>query len=316
MGQSDQRKPWASEIHIDQVLVTQAVRADFPELDVHTIRALGEGWNSSAFLVNDEWVFRFPKRKDVEENLRREMNLLPRLNQLLPVAVPQFAFVATAPVSFPFAYAGYRKLEGVFAWDVRADGLDQPSIAQSFAAVLTKLHEFPAADALALGCEEVYAPFTDTSCTAVAEEFAEIPPWSEHSEYETRLHRYLDAVNPASLGAPGELVVIHGDLLPDHLLLPRTLDRICGIIDWGEVMIGDPAAEFAALYYWLGHDFVQNVLHHYHRSYDPAMIERARFIALSVGIGDVWWGLDEKLPAYLKVGLTCLDHCLPRAGPL
>jgi|TARA_B100000315_G_C14592105_1_gene596484 aminoglycoside 2''-phosphotransferase len=291
--------------------VRQALQSDFPDLGIRTLTALGEGWNSNAYLVNEEWVFRFPKRKDVEKNLQRELALLPELSQHLPVALPQFAFTALAPVSFPFIYAGYQKMPGAFAWDVPNDDLDQGAIAHSFAEVLMALHAFPPDRALDLGCEEEYTPFTGATRQRVAEEFAKIPPWPKHREYQERLHRYLDSVDISSLGAPERFLVIHGDLLPDHLLLPQSLDRISAIIDWGEVKVGDPAAEFAGLYYWLGRDFVDSVLHHYRLAYDPAMLERARFIALAVGIGDVWYGIDANLPAYLKVGLACLDHCLP-----
>jgi len=308
---SDQSKPWSTEIHIDQTLVLEALKFDFPELDIETITSLGEGWTSSAFLVNEQWVFRFPKRKDVEKNLQRELNLLPRFNQRLPVAVPQFSFTAPTPKSFPFMYAGYRKLEGTFAWDIREGGFDRTAVAHSCAEILMALHAFPTEEALSLGCEQVSAPFTTDSCRELSAEFDKIPAWSRRQEYEKRLHRYLDAVDITELGMPGELAVIHSDLLPDHLLLPQSLDGICAIIDWGEVKVGDPSVDFAGLYYWMGQRFVAEVLSHYRRSYDPAMIERARFFALSIGIGDVWYGLDAKLPAYYRVGLACLNHCLP-----
>ena len=131
-------------------MVLDALQSDFPALEIETLTALGEGWNSSAFLVNEQWVFRFPKRKDVEEHLNRELNLLPQLAGILPVAVPQFSFTARTPLSFPFSYAGYRKMEGLFAWDIPDERLDQASVARSFAEVLTTLHEYPGEDALAL----------------------------------------------------------------------------------------------------------------------------------------------------------------------
>lgn len=37
------------------------IRTNFPDFVVNGIEFLGEGMDSAAFLVNGEWVFRFPK---------------------------------------------------------------------------------------------------------------------------------------------------------------------------------------------------------------------------------------------------------------
>lgn len=39
----------------------RVIRNCFPEVEIHTMEWLGEGMRSTALLINDEWVFRFPK---------------------------------------------------------------------------------------------------------------------------------------------------------------------------------------------------------------------------------------------------------------
>ncbi len=64
--------------------VTKIIEQTFPQLAPAYVRALGEGCDSVAFEVNGQWVFRFPKRADVEEQLFVEHRLLPALATLTP----------------------------------------------------------------------------------------------------------------------------------------------------------------------------------------------------------------------------------------
>jgi aminoglycoside phosphotransferase (APT) family kinase protein len=311
-SQSD--RPWSEEVAVDEDLARQTLKSDFPDLHVETICSLGEGWNSRAYLINGEWVFRFPKRKDVEEILSKELKLLPRLSPRLPISIPHFCFAELSPGLFPFAYAGYRKMDGVFAWDLAEDEIDIASVAMSFGELLTCLHNYSSADAASVGCEVAGDRLMDDASNEIRREFELIPDWAERNEFQARMRKYLDSFSPSELGAPTELTVTHGDLLPDHILLSGSRDRVCGIIDWGEAKITDPAADFAGLYYWLGRRFVLDVLKHYRRPADPLLVERSRFMALRVGIGDVWYGLDANIPRYFRVGRACLGHCLPESN--
>ena len=303
-------KPWKTEIVIDERLVSAALSSDFPDLDVQSISFLGEGWNSSAFLVNEDLVFRFPKREDVEQKLDKELKLLPRLQEQLPVAIPQLAFATRSPAHFPFIYAGHKKLDGFFGWNTSNEALHPEALARSVAETLSALHQFPRGEALALGCEEEYASLDETYCAELMEEFARIGDCPVCAEFEPQLKSYIDSVVPSTFGEPQQLTVAHTDLLPDHLLLEPSLSKVCGIIDWGEIKIADPAEDFAGLYYWLGRDFVEAILEYYDQPLDSSILDRARLIALRVGIGDVWYGIDANLPRYLKVGKDCLNHCL------
>jgi aminoglycoside phosphotransferase (APT) family kinase protein len=49
------------------------VEEENPGLSVRSACFIGEGWNARAYLVNDELVFRFPKRPEHWEELNREM---------------------------------------------------------------------------------------------------------------------------------------------------------------------------------------------------------------------------------------------------
>lgn len=63
----------------------------FPQLKIHSIAFLAEGWDSFVWEVNGDVVFRFPKRAEVEAQLKKEAGLLPKLKRSVSAAIPVFS---------------------------------------------------------------------------------------------------------------------------------------------------------------------------------------------------------------------------------
>ena len=70
----------------------QIIAACFPDLAIERCRPIAEGWDSVAVAVNDQLIFRFPKRCDIEPQYQIERLLLPALAGALPLPVPDVAF--------------------------------------------------------------------------------------------------------------------------------------------------------------------------------------------------------------------------------
>jgi len=83
-----------------------------------TILAIEDGYDFEVAIVNDEWVFRFPRRSAVEEALELEIALLPALAPALPVDVPSFEYVSRNPL-----FVGYRLIRGRPLVDEDAEGV-------------------------------------------------------------------------------------------------------------------------------------------------------------------------------------------------
>lgn len=60
------------------------VNRDYPELVIDSFRPLGEGWNNTAFVVNDDLIFRFAKDSDANA-VQREIKLLGMLQSFSPL---------------------------------------------------------------------------------------------------------------------------------------------------------------------------------------------------------------------------------------
>ena len=63
-GASLARVPeWSPEIVVDEPLARRLLRTQFPELELASLRLAGEGWDNTAWLVDERWLFRFPRRR-------------------------------------------------------------------------------------------------------------------------------------------------------------------------------------------------------------------------------------------------------------
>ena len=83
-----------------------------------TILAIDSGYDSEVAIVDDEWVFRFPRHSAVEEALEVEIVVLPALAPALPVDIPSFEYVSRNPL-----FVGYRLIRGRPLVDEDAEGV-------------------------------------------------------------------------------------------------------------------------------------------------------------------------------------------------
>src|SRR5215218_2650565 len=230
-----------------------------PDLRIERFVAVEQGWDSAVVEINDDWIFRFPRRPQVAEWLRREVALLPELAGALPVPVPRFDIVGAGDA---VEVVGYRKLHGSPLDVAVAAGADPRTLARQLGAFLAALHSFDVARA-----EQLALPPADAS--AWLARYSEFGEWCKRRAFpllsgpERRLAggMFDEFFSRARNGFA--IAVLHADLGPEHVLCRG--DVVSGVIDWGDVRIGDPALDFA----WLLH-----------------------------GVGDVFG--DELLPAYRK----------------
>src|SRR5918994_5307757 len=83
-----------------------------------TILEIDVGYDFEVAIVDDDWVFRFPRRSAVAQALELELVLLPAIAPVLPVDVPSFEHVSRDPL-----FVGYRLIRGEPLVDEDADGV-------------------------------------------------------------------------------------------------------------------------------------------------------------------------------------------------
>ncbi len=74
---------------------------------------------------------------------------------------------------------------------------------------------------------------------------------------------------------------MHGDLYPRHLVV--SAGALAGVIDWGDVHVGDPAIDLSLVFGWLPRDARERFFRAY-GEVDQATCDRARLRALTYGL--------------------------------
>lgn len=291
-------------------LIVDLIGSQFPELCPVRVAYLGEGYDSTAFDVNGRWVFRFPKRAEIERQLVIETAMLPLLAQGAPLPIPGFCFHGVPSPLFPRRFAGYPMLAGVPGNTLDPVELPFPELAPVLGGFLSFLHGFPGDIARAAGVPE--RPSRELIEEIRAEALDDLPVLRELAPDapELRLRDLLEAPLPATHTRVPVAGVIHGDLAAEHILLDPLTSQVTGIIDWSEISLGDPALDFAGLLHWGGRELVSAALLHYRGETDAGFLERARFYAAARGIGDLIFGREMGRPEYLAAGRRALHLSL------
>jgi aminoglycoside phosphotransferase (APT) family kinase protein len=272
----------------------EVLRERFPALEIRDVRAIEAGWDSLVLEVNGEYVFRFPRRPEVEEWVEREILLLPELAETLPVEVPRFEFVARNGV----LCVGYRKLVGAAA------GADLGERAgDDLGRFLSALHRFPVERARSLG-----VPYFDPAAwRAHFEGFCgvlrqRVLPLLAHDERERAEELFAEVS-----GLHFEPALVHGDLGPEHVLVRE--GRVAGVIDWSDARVGDPALDFA----WCLHGTSKAAAAAIARSYglDAGTRERSLFYRRLGPWYEVVYGLDTEQLRFVESGQEGIRSRLP-----
>ena len=295
-----------NDARIDEVAAAAIIRAQFPELDAQQVRYLGEGCDSVAVDVDGRWVFKFPKREDVEAELMLEIRLLPILAASAPVAIPDFRFTGTPSTDFPFHFGGYALIPGTPAIGFSGDGRPLDQWAPSIAGFLNWLHTHPIDEAESLGAGRLVTAALIDELQADAlgdlEAVARVAPDSPIDEW--RRH-FLAAPRAAAAGAAPHALV-HRDFAAEHMLVELATRAMTGVIDWSGIAIADPVIDLAGLYHWGGAPFVDAVLEHYRGPFDRHSLAIARYLGACRGAADVAFGDRMRLPQYIAAGLRSL----------
>lgn len=280
-----------------------------PDLAVREVRYLAEGWDSTVFEVNGSLIFRFPKRADVAAQLERERRLLPALAPSLPAPIPVFRYVVTRGPAAPFGFAGYATLPGEQLSSVTLSASAVARLMDDLGRFLAALHRFPVERARALGVlsehpsggKEPWRRFADATLVMVR------PLLS--AEEQHRLSRwFIDSEDGLFDFTP---VLTHSDLADEHILVNPDSGDLTGVIDFGDVAIGDPAIDLAGPLALFGEGPVQRAVNVYGHADANALLRRAAIYGALSPLHEIRFGLATDRAEHVRAGLERL-----RAGLL
>jgi aminoglycoside phosphotransferase (APT) family kinase protein len=291
---------WDPEVAVDPELARRLLEEQFPALASERIELLGRGWDNTVFTVGHAWVFRFPRREVVLPGFRNEIEFLPELALLLPVAIPLPELVGVPSEGFPWPFFGARLLPGVELCE--APDSSQPKLAEQLGRILRALHGPDTMRALGARLPENWTRRADMELRVptIREKLVELEPlWAA----PTHVHALLE--DAVGLPPPEARAVCHGDLHFRHVLVSG--DRVSGLLDWIDLCKGDPALDLQLVWSVLRPD-ARGTFFAAYGEVDDATLLRARVVALFVSLALLEYGHHEELATIERAALASLDR--------
>ena len=258
---------------------TDRIRQAFPDLSFRDARIILSGFANVVVILDEAWVFRFPRNEHRRAAFARELNLLAQLRPNAPIDLPDYSHVAPGA-----EFGGYPMIRGESLNTALFESLDRPAQERAligFAQFLGALHALPA------------SLVSDGDSPRQAENSFAASEWyfSEKREFLVKkidrdLVRSMDRFYLAfSQAQPFEERLINSDIGEDHLLYDH--DRL-GMIDFGDATIGDPALDFALLCTYPDWAAPFALRHYALKAQDPGLLTRAKWHAIRQ-LGDRLW---------------------------
>ena len=280
-GSDDLARMHDDELEIDPGLVRRLVDDQFPAWSGLPLRRVEpSGTDNAIFRLGDELAVRLPRRDGPTEPRSKELEWLPRLAPLLPVAIPVPMAQGGPGSGYPWFWEIHTWVDGA---TVPVGNMDAIQAARDLAALVAALQRMDPQDAPA------------GRGVPLAQLDASFGHWLGRFDGDPR----VAGVWKRALAAPpwdGPPVWHHGDLDARNWLVRD--GRIGGVIDWGAMGVGDPACDVMVA--WKLHSAVARDAFRVALPVDDATWERAR--------GWVVWQAVAALAYYTPENNPALYH--------
>ncbi|MBS0651634.1 MAG: aminoglycoside phosphotransferase family protein [Verrucomicrobia bacterium] len=224
-------------LRIDAGLVRSLVAAQFPqwkELPVQPVAL--SGWDNRTFHLGDQMLVRLPSAKEYAFQVEKEHRWLPKLAPQLPLPIPVPLAMGEPAMGYPWKWSVYRWLEGETAATAPIDDLKK--FAADLADFLNALQKIDPEGGPLPGPEnfyrggqiKVYEP----------EMLQALVLLKNRIDVEAARGVWEKALATTWSRPP---VWIHGDVSGGNLLVQK--GELRGVIDFGQVAIGDPACDLS-----------------------------------------------------------------------
>lgn len=242
--------------------VFEFVKERFPLVPLEKIE-YNAGYDFGVFLIDKKSVIRFPFYDNSISLLKNEVAVLRTVSSRITAAhIPQYTWIAD----------DWRAAESLYVAGepVTQEQLEQKGdCVRKLAQFLTELHTVPT------------SPLTkELEVRSFEEKIRTIEKNLERVTYSKLNKEEIDQIKLSFKEAytlsdsSQQNTLVHGDLHENHVLWDEE-NKSLGIIDFSDVIITDPATDFASLHVF-GDEVVQNIYESYNGPKDDKFLERAR----------------------------------------
>lgn len=230
------------QLTIEEPLVERLVADQFPQwAGLPVRRVAADGWDNRSFRLGEHLLVRLPSARRYAGQVAREQAALERLAPALPLPVPRLEGRGAPGQGYPHPWSVYAWLNGetLATTDLAASA----SLGGELGRFLCALRAAPADGGPAAGSENFHRGGELAAYDGQVQAALPRLPADLRASVE---RAWSQALTSRWQGPP---VWVHGDYAPRNLL---TCGRaLTGVIDWGQVCVGDPACDLAIAWTWL-----------------------------------------------------------------
>lgn len=272
---------WEAEFSVSPELAKTLIERDFPSLAPVEVEIIGDGWDNTAHLINKKYIFRFPRREIAVEGIGIENNVLPAIASRLPLPIPVPDYVGNPEGEYTWQYSGYTIIEGETACRMNLSDEERIRTAKPLALFLKALHAITPEEAASYGAGP--DKFGKLNLSRRVPQVLELLEDMEEKKVldDVTLMKKITlemGVEPSHL----KKCMVHGDLYSRHLMMNSSRE-LAGVIDWGDVHIGNPTLDLGIIYSFLPPGGRKIFLEHY-GDVDEENLRLARFVGLTIAM--------------------------------
>ncbi|MFC7328797.1 phosphotransferase family protein [Marinactinospora rubrisoli] len=217
-------------------VVADVVRSALGENTIPPVRPIGEGGEHSSWRIGTRHVARFALDRDASARQRREIALRDLVRPHVGIPLPRSVAVGEWAPGRTFTVDA--AIPGASGEDQSVSTAGEADLAR----LLAGLRSVPVHAAAAVGVPAAEPP----DVAALSRRAGTAADWlAAHGRFDVGL---LPRLVPPALAAngPAARVLVHNDLKGEHLRVTGD-GRVCGVLDWTDAELGDPAADVAGL---------------------------------------------------------------------
>lgn len=213
----------------------------FNGLKVDDIKVLGSGYDSVAYLVNNEYVFKIKFSANKKKGYEKEKAIYDFLNQSLNTGI-KIPNIEYSIISDEISILGYKEIKGTFLTPEIYSTMskeEQDLLKKDIAQFLRQMHD--------LDCSEISSYIIDNKQNVFEEyQLLRNTIYDSLTDIEKQyIESFMQRLNSTTI-FNGKKCLCHNDFSCNHLLLDIN-KRLCGIIDFGDSGIIDEYCDFIYL---------------------------------------------------------------------
>lgn len=249
-------------------LVQNLIKQQFPQWDNLEIKPVEKsGHDNRIFHLGDEMMIRLPSGEAYAAQVEKEIKWLPKLQPFISLPISSPIVKGEPSADYPFTWSVNQYIMGEIA--TYKNIIDLKQFAVDLSNFLKELQCIDTTGAPVAGKHNFYRG-------------ADLEVYNEETQVAlTKLKDVLPINELSAIWEQGmsskwikEAVWLHGDMAPGNLLVSD--GKLCGVIDFGIMGIGDPACDYAMAWTFFDEESRKEFL----KNLDSDTIYRARGWAL------------------------------------